>query len=143
MSATKHDDSEPQRLLQAVNASGEVIFMTDRSGVFTFVNQQFERLYGHSAADVVGRATPRILKSGTRSPEEYQVFWQRLLEGHTIQNTFVNRTKDGRLLDVEETVSPIRNDAQTIVGFLAIQRDITARKRADDELRFQQTVMAT
>jgi PAS domain S-box-containing protein len=120
MSATKHDDSELQRLRQAVNASGEVIFMTDRSGVFTFVNQQFERLYGHSAADVVGRATPRILKSGTRSPEEYQVFWQRLLEGRTIENIFANRTNDGRLLDIEETVSPIRNDAQTIVGFLAI-----------------------
>ncbi len=143
MSATKHDDSELPRLRQAVDASGEVIFMTDRTGVFTFVNRQFEQLYGHAATDVVGRSTPRILKSGTVSPEEYQVFWRRLLDGHTIENIIVNRTKDDRLLDIEETVSPIRNDAQTIVGFLAIQRDITARKRAEDELRFQQAVMAT
>jgi len=44
MSATKHDDSELLQLRQAVDASGEVIFMTDRTGIFTFVNRHFERL---------------------------------------------------------------------------------------------------
>jgi two-component system cell cycle sensor histidine kinase/response regulator CckA len=130
------------RLRQAVNASGEVIFMTDREGVFTFVNPQFERLYGYAAVDLVGKATPRVLKGGAIQPAQYAAFWQRLLEGQPVENVFLNRTRDGRLVEMEATVSPIRDDRQTIVGFLTIQRDITARQRADEERRFQQALFA-
>jgi PAS domain S-box-containing protein len=123
------------RLRQAVGASGEVIFMTDRNGVFTFVNPQFERLYGHSASEVVGRATPRVLKGGGIPPEQYAALWDRLLHGQSIEVTFVNVTKDGRPLDIEAALSPIYDEANTIVGFMAIERDVTARKQAEAALR--------
>src|SRR6185436_13062770 len=57
-------DPDLIRLRQAVDASGAIIFMTDREGVFTFVNTKFERVYGYSAGEVIGRVTPRTLKSG-------------------------------------------------------------------------------
>ncbi len=57
------------RLLQAVEASAEIIFMTDRDGVITFVNREFERVYGYTADEVVQRTTPRILKGGDQSPQ--------------------------------------------------------------------------
>ncbi len=131
------------RLRQAVDASGEVIFMTDSQGIFTFVNPQFEKLYGYSASEVVGRVTPRVLKGGDVPSEDYTELWRRLLQGETLEQEFVNRTKDGRLLNIEATVNPIRDEAHGIVGFLSIQRDVTARKRAEEELRFQQTVLTT
>jgi PAS domain S-box-containing protein len=131
------------RLRQAVDASGEVIFMTDRDGVFTFVNPQFERLYGYAAAEVVGRATPRVLKSGITSRETYAQFWERLLQGQSIQDARVNRARDGRLVHVEIMASPIWDESRTLVGFLAIQRDVTARAVADEERHYQQTLLAT
>ena len=131
----RSDYPDPARLLQAVEASGEIIFMTDREGVFTFVNAQFERVYGYTAADVVGHATPRVLKSGVQSREFYGKFWQSLRRGDTFAGEFINRRKDGTTLSAAATVSSIRDEAGAIVGFLAIQRDITEHKRTEAALR--------
>jgi PAS domain S-box-containing protein len=49
------------RLRLALEASGEVIFMTDREGVFNYVNPEFVKVYGYSPSEVIGRATPRML----------------------------------------------------------------------------------
>ncbi len=112
--------------------------MTDREGVFTFVNPRFEQVYGFSAAEVIGRATPRILKGGEVSDERYRTFWQQLHRGEPLSYAFRNRTKDGRLIDIEATVSPIRNQHNTVVGYLATQRDVTARRRAEAALSASQ-----
>jgi len=120
---------------QAVDASGEVIFMTDRDGIFTFVNREFERLYGYTAAEVVGRATPRLLKSGQTSPETYARLWAQLLRGDVVRAEFTNRTRRGFLVDVEVSISAIREDHDEIAGFLAVQRDVTQQQRADAALQ--------
>lgn len=109
--------------------------MTDREGLLTFVNPQFERVYGYAAAEVVGQTTPRLLNGGTLPPEYYQAFWHRLLQGEVVQGRFVNRTKDGALLDIDATVNPIWDDAHQVVGFLAIQRDVSARTQMENALR--------
>jgi two-component system cell cycle sensor histidine kinase/response regulator CckA len=121
-------------LRQAVDTSGEIIFMTDPEGVFTFVNREFERFYGYASADVVGSRTPSILKGGLRSPDQYNDFWRRIRAGETVRDEFVNRTRDGKLVNVEISASPIVDNGQ-IVGFLAVQRDVTARKTLENCLR--------
>ena len=70
-STRAHGIPQLSGLQQAVDASSEVIFLTDCVGVITFVNRQFERLYGYDAAEVVHRTTPRILKGGSTSPAAY------------------------------------------------------------------------
>ena len=122
-------------LQQALDAAGEVIFMTDRHGVFTFVNREFERLYGYSPVEVVGRCTPRILKSGKQPADAYATFWARLNRGESVRESFVNVTRDGRLIDVEISVNAMRSDLQEIVGFLAVQRDVTIQNQADAALK--------
>ena len=126
---------DPARLRQAVDASGEVIFMTDREGVITFVNPQFERTYGYTAEEVIGKTTPRLLKGGPQRGEFYKDFWGQILGGQVTRSEFVNRTKAGVLIDVEATVNPIRDETQQVVGFIAVQRDVTARRRMEDALR--------
>jgi two-component system cell cycle sensor histidine kinase/response regulator CckA len=116
---------------QAVNASGEVVFMTDRGGVITFVNPEFVRLYGYTAEEVVGRATPRILKSGRTTDATYDRLWQGLIGGDVVRGELINRTKRGDLVHVEFSANPVRDGQNALVGFLAIQRDVTDRKQME------------
>lgn len=122
-------------LRAAIEASGEVVFMTDRDGTIIFVNPRFVEVYGYQPADVIGRATPRVLKSGQTAREEYAGFWQSLLNKRVVTREFVNRTKDGRLLQIESSANPIFSETGELVGFLAVQRDITARRQMEAALR--------
>ncbi len=128
-------EEELLRLRQAVESSGEVVFMTDREGIITYINPEFTRLYGHPAEEVVGRVAPRILKSGLMKPEDYEWFWQEILNKQVVKGELVNKTKDGRFVTIEGSASPILDEHGNIIGFLAIQRDITERKRAEEALR--------
>ena len=123
------------KLRKAVEASGEIIFLTDREGVITSINPEFTRLYGYSAEEVVGKTTPRILKSGKTPPEYYALFWSKLLNKEIVRTEFVNQCKDGRLISIEGSANPILDERGDIVGFLAIQRDITDRKQAEAEIK--------
>lgn len=130
------------KLSKAVESSGEVIFMTDPNGIFTYVNPEFTKLYGYQPDVVIGKSTPRILKSGTMSQEEYEIFWQTLLEKQVIKSEFINKSKDGKLINVEVAVNPVTDEKQNIIGFLAIQKDITERKKAEEALKLQTTYLS-
>jgi PAS domain S-box-containing protein len=128
-------DERLRRLEKAVDGSGEIVFMTDREGIITFVNPAFAEIYGYTAEEVVGKVTPRILKSGLAAPEGYKVFWDTILEKRTAQWEIANKTKDGRLLTIEASASAIVDERDKITGFLAIQRDVTQRRRGEEELK--------
>lgn len=134
----KQAEEELIRLREAVEASGEAIFLTDLEGIITYVNPEFTRLYGHAPDEVVGKVTPRILKSGQMTAQDYESFWSTLLEKQVIKRgEFINKTKDGRLVDIEGSTSPILDGQGEIIGFLAIQRDITEHKQAEQKLASQ------
>jgi len=128
---TVHD--ELLRLRLAVEASSEVVFITDRDGIIRFVNPEFTRVYGYTALDVVGKATPRILKSGLVPDGEYHTFWRRILRGEVVRGEAQNRTKDGRPIMVDGSATPVRDADGAVVGFLAIQRDVSERHAAREE----------
>ena len=112
------------QLKLAVDACGEVILVTDRHGVITFVNPHFTNVYGYTSDEVVGKVTPRILKSGIHSQQHYKQFWHDLVNGRSVPVRLVNRTKDGRLVEIEGSANPILEDGR-ITGFVAVQRDVT------------------
>ncbi|MHB8417918.1 MAG: hybrid sensor histidine kinase/response regulator [Myxococcales bacterium] len=126
---------EALRLRQAIDASGEAVFMTGSDGTFTFVNAEFTRLYGYAAEDVVGKATPRILKSNLVSAERYAELWKALLGKHKVRWEITNQTKDGSPVHIDGSINPVLDARGEITGFLAIQRDVTQRKRAEEQLR--------
>ena len=133
ITARRHTEDEMLKLHMAVDASGEVIFMTDRDGLITFVNPEFTRTYGYAPAEVVGKVTPRILKSEATDPENHVRFWQTLLHGQVVRGELVNKTKDGRLLAIEGSANPVLDERGETVGFLAIQRDISDHRQAEEE----------
>lgn len=124
------------KLKKAVDYSGEAIFLTDRKGIITFINPEFTRLYGWQTEEVVGKITPRILKSGKMKPLDYEAFWKKILSRQVARGEFVNKTKDGRFLNIDGSANPVIDNEGKIVGFLAIQRNITERKKAEARLDY-------
>ncbi len=139
ITARKGAEAELATLRQAVESSGEVVFMTDQKGVFTYVNPEFTHLYGYEKDEVVGKLTPSILSVGQSSRSQRKDLWDPMHSGKVVRGEIQNKTKEGRIIDVEGTFSPILDDGGTITGYLAIQRNITRRKTAEAALHQSET----
>jgi PAS domain S-box-containing protein len=122
-----------QKFKMGIEQSTDAVFITDVDGTIRYINPAFEKLYGYFWDEAVGQ-TPRILKSGTLSQEVYQNFWETLLSKGSARGELVNRTKDGRLINIESSATPILAQAGNLVGFLAVQRDVTERKKAEEKI---------
>jgi PAS domain S-box-containing protein len=130
----KLDEEEINKLNYAVEATGEVVFMTDNEGMFTYVNPAFSVVYGHRAGDVVGKVTPRILKSGRMDEATYKYFWEELIKRHEVSGELINKTKDGAYLNIESSTNAIINERGEAIGYISIQKDISVRKKIEEEL---------
>lgn len=131
----KRTEKSLHNLSHAIDASGDAVFMTDKDGIVISINPRFTELYGYTSEEVIGKVTPRILKSGVQDWEFYTRFWKTILQNELVSGEVINRTKDGRLVFIEETVNPFLDDHGNIAGFLAIQRNVTERKQAEDNVR--------
>jgi PAS domain S-box-containing protein len=116
-----------------IERSGDVVFLTDVDGKIVYVNPAFESTYGYTREESLGK-TPRIVKSGALPPEAYEQFWNTLLAKEVTSGEFVNRTKGGRLITVEGSANPVLDEDGAIIGFLAIQRDVTDKKETQRAL---------
>jgi two-component system, cell cycle sensor histidine kinase and response regulator CckA len=132
-----HDVTEKRRseqsvhkLLQAVEQAENVVFMTDPEGTITYVNPAFQRLYGYSRDEAVGR-NPRLLRSSRQDRAFYESFWKTLLRDEVVRSEIINRSKDGRLLTVETIVSPVHEPDGRRIGFIAVQHDVTRAKELE------------
>jgi two-component system, cell cycle sensor histidine kinase and response regulator CckA len=121
-------------LQQAVEQTDDAVFMTRLDGTIAYVNPGFERLYNCVAEQVLGE-TPRFLKSGEMSADHYASLWHTLLAGRNYRGTHVNRTRDGRLVTVEASVTALRGPGDELLGFVAVHADISERRRLEDERR--------
>ncbi|MBI3585958.1 MAG: PAS domain S-box protein [Ignavibacteriales bacterium] len=125
-------EESANRLLHAVEQTDEVIFMTEVDGTIRYVNPAFEKLYGFTKEEVIGK-TPRILKSGQIPDEHYRAFWQDLLAGKSLRMEYINKSKLGALITIEASVNPVYSADGIMTGFIAVQKDITQRKTIENE----------
>lgn len=130
-----------QKLNLAINQSHEIIFTTDKEGIITFINSQFTKVYGYTPEEIVGKQTPRILRSGLISREKQVGLWNSQLRKKRKKDEYINRCKDGRLIDIEGSAEPILDDKGEITGYLGIHRDITERKKAEKEIAHSHNLM--
>jgi two-component system cell cycle sensor histidine kinase/response regulator CckA len=133
MTDLKIAEASAERLLHAVEQLDEVVFTTDRNGTITYVNPAFEKVYGYSASEAVGQ-TPRLLKCDDVPPERHVELWAELLAGRSVRMEYRNRRKDGGFVDVIGSANPIF-DESGVSGFIAVQEDATALKRAAEDRR--------
>ena len=128
ISDRKVAEEELHKFKLGIEKSSEAIFLTEPDGTIRYVNPAFEHIYGYSCEEALGQ-TPRILKSGEHPPETYQQFWDTILAKKVVTGEMINKTKTGELIHIEGSANPILDKDDQIVGFLAIQREITERKR--------------
>jgi|GEM_PF-777715 len=136
-----HDISDRKKALNdirkfrlGIDRSSNAIFITDPDGLIEYINPAFEKLYGYSEAEILNK-NPRIIQSGLQGDEFYEEFWNTIKSGKIMKGEIVNRTKDGELLDVRFSSNPIIDDTGDIIGFIAIQTDITEQKEMEKQLR--------
>jgi PAS domain S-box-containing protein len=129
-SERKHAENELLKFKLGIERSNELIFMTDIEGNITYVNPSFEKVYGYKEEDVLGR-NPRFLKSGIQPDSFYREFWDTLLNKQLVVKEIVNKTNDGIFLNIDTSVNPILDESKNIIGFLAVQHDITQRKQSE------------
>lgn len=125
------DDRAREHYAAIVEFSDDAILSKDLKGVITSWNRGAERLFGYSAEEAVGQSVT-ILIPPDRQNEEPMIL-ERIHRGERIDHyETVRRRKDGSLLDISLTVSPIRDQTGKIVGASKIARDMTERKRAQE-----------
>jgi len=131
----RHRPKLAQRtLVRALEQSPAAVVVTDPAGVIEYVNPKFVELTGYTPAEVMGQ-NPRILNSGTQPPEFYRDLWHTIRDGHVWRGDFANRRKSGDLYWVQASISPVFDDAGGLTHFVAVQEDVTERRRAGEELQ--------
>ncbi len=130
------------RLLAAiVESSHDAIVSKNLNGVITSWNKAAERLFGYTAEEAVGQNITLIIPPERRGEEKTII--EQLTRGERVDNfETVRMRKDGSLLDVSLTISPMKDGSGRVVGASKLARDITERKRAEEALRQAQTDLA-
>lgn len=121
-------------LASVVESTDDAVIATSLDGVVTSWNPSAERIFGYRAAEIVGQSIFLLVPKDRIAEAESNL--EQIARGERIQQLeTVRLSRDGRLVDVSVTISPIRNDKGSIIGSSAIARDISDRKAADLTLR--------
>ena len=127
------DAAQSIRLADIVESSDDAIVSKDLNGVIMSWNKGAEKLFGYAAEEVIGKSS-MILIPPDRADEESRLL-ESVRRGEKIEHyETVRRRKDGALVEISSTVSPLRDEAGNIVGASKIARDITERKRVEQAL---------
>jgi len=123
-----------ERLSAIVEGSDDAIISKDLDGIIRSWNRGAERIFGYTSDEVVGKPITIVIPQD-RLDEEPKILG-RLQKGERIDHfETVRRRKDGALLNVSLTVSPVRNAQGKVIGASKIARDITASRRAEQAIR--------
>lgn len=131
-----------QRLAAIVDSSEDVILSKDLNGIITSWNPAAKRVFGYSADEMVGQSILKLIPEHLRDEEKTII--GNIRAGRRVEHfDTVRVTKDGRLLDVSLTVSPIRDEQGTVIGASKILRDVSDRKRIEQSLMQAEKIAAT
>jgi PAS domain S-box-containing protein len=137
----KRGEQATRLLAAVVESSHDAIVSKDLDGMITSWNKAAERLFGYAAEEAVGQNILLIIPPGRR--DEERAIIERLTRGERIDHfETVRMRKDGSLLDVALTISPMKDAEGRIVGASKLARDVTERKRAEEALRQAQADLA-
>lgn len=134
VAARKRADEQLRKLSSAVEHSPASITITDPAGTIEYVNPRFTANTGYTLEEVVGQSL-RLLKSGLTQLDEYTRLWDTIEAGEEWRGEICNRKKNGELYWESASISPITDETGHLTHFVAVNEDITDRKRAEKALQ--------
>ena len=121
-------------LAAIVDSSDDAIVSKNLDGIITSWNKSAERVFGYTAEEAIGRHVTLIIPPD-RQTEEAEII-ARIRRGERVDHfETVRQRKDGTLLDVSLTISPVKDARGRVIGASKVARDISERKRAEEALR--------
>jgi len=130
----KRAEAAAARLAAIVQFSDDAILSKDLNGIVTSWNKGAEKIFGYMAGEMIGTSIMRLIPEDRQDEEQHIL--GRISRGDSVENfETLRRTKDGRLVSVSLTVSPIKDATGMVVGASKVARDITERKRVQDWLQ--------
>jgi PAS domain S-box-containing protein len=121
------------RLAAIVEGSDDAIISTDLTDIVTSWNRGAETLYGYTEREMIGRSLSLLLPPD-RLGEDIELLGELQRDERIRHRDSLRRTKDGRDIVVSMTISPIRDQAGTLIGGSKVARDITDRTNAEQAL---------
>jgi diguanylate cyclase (GGDEF)-like protein/PAS domain S-box-containing protein len=126
----RHAEEYRAQLATMVECSEDAIIGEDLDGIVTSWNAGAERMFGYTAEQMCGQPLSAL------APEDLRAQWREILHslrsGQGVQRLETQRvTREGRIIDVSTTVSPLRNELGTVIGFSEIARDVTLKKQEE------------
>ncbi len=119
------------RLAAIVESSEDAIISKDTNGVIQSWNKSAERLFGYTASEAIGKPVLMLIPRDRQHEED--LILGRVRKGERVEHfETVRQHKDGTLLEISLTVSPVKDGSGRIVGASKIARDIRERKRAEE-----------
>jgi PAS domain S-box-containing protein len=133
----QRERSEELDLRALVEASDDAIIGKTIDGTIISWNKGAEKTYGYKAEEILGKPISVLMPPG--HPNEFPKIMIRLRRGEHIKTFETTRIhKDGHIMDVSVTISPVRNTDGKIVGASVVARDITQQKRDQEALRISE-----
>ncbi|WRH65570.1 MAG: PAS domain S-box protein [Planktothrix sp. GU0601_MAG3] len=122
------------QLAAIVEFSEDAIIGENLDGIIINWNQGAERVFGYTASEIVGESILKLIPPNYHHQE--QALMQRILQGERIDHYQSKRLKkDGNIIDVSISISPIKNEKENIIGISKIDRNITRQKQAEVSLQ--------
>ncbi|CUU01644.1 PAS domain S-box-containing protein [Candidatus Thermokryptus mobilis] len=125
------------QLLLSLN---DAVVLTDENGNILEVNDAFCRVTGYSKDEVIGK-NPRILKSGLHDANFYKEMWESILTKGYWRGEIINKKKNGEFYFALLSISSIKDEIHGLTYYLGIQSDITERKKAEEQIRYQANLL--
>ncbi|WP_310571837.1 PAS domain S-box protein [Gemmatimonas sp.] len=132
ISDRKRAELESERLASIVASSDDAIIGKSMSSIITSWNRGAQKIFGYAAEEMVGMSITRLIPLDRQSEEDRLI--ASVSRGESVEHFETLRvTKDGRLIDVSVTASPIRNANGTVIGVSTFTRDISDRKKLEQQ----------
>ncbi len=130
------------QLAAIVESSDDAIIGKTLDGIITSWNPGAERLYGYSSKEVIGKSIALLIPENL--PDEVPQILEKISQGeHVNHYETIRVSKEGKKLHISLTISPIRDTQGVIIGVSTIARDITERKKAEEELKTSREELRT
>ena len=126
-------EEQLQRLASIVQSSDDAIVSKNLDGIITSWNKGAERIFGYTAEEAIGQAITIVIPQDRQ--DEERTILTRIRRGERIDHfETVRQRKDGSLIVVSLTISPVKNAEGKIVGASKIARDVTEQKRSQEQI---------